>query len=144
MGDRQAGALRAAVAARALAARLEERGYRVRFPPGRDPAVFKVDGLPGGPDVEVSAGDDGWTSCYYTGRSAAEAVGVIARLPFPGHPQAQAYVGDTLTATWGGIEIEWHHMPPHHGRPAGPGQAVAALLGHMAVLAGTTTTERST
>ena len=48
MADPPATALSGA-AARALAARLAERGYRVRFPPGRDPAVFRVTGLPGGP-----------------------------------------------------------------------------------------------
>jgi hypothetical protein len=64
-----------------------------------------VTGLPGGSDVEVSAGDDGGTSCYYTGRSSAEAASVIARLPVPGKPRAQAAVWDTLTATWDGIEI---------------------------------------
>lgn len=39
--------------ARALAARLTAHGYQVRFPPGRDLAVFQVTGLPGNPHVEV-------------------------------------------------------------------------------------------
>jgi hypothetical protein len=129
MGDRRG----APPEAGALAARLAAHGYQTWFPPGRDPATFKVTGLPGGPDVEVSAGDDGWTSCYYTGRSTAEAASVIARLPVPGKPQAA--VRDTLTETWGGIEIEWHCLPPGEGCPAGPEQA-AALLAHLAVLSG--------
>ena len=52
MADQQAAALPGAAtgaAARALAARLAQHGYQVSFPPGRDPAVFKVTGLPGGP-----------------------------------------------------------------------------------------------
>jgi hypothetical protein len=85
--------------ARALAARLTEHGYRVRFPPGRDPAAFKVTGLPGGPDVEVTAEDDGSTACHYTGRTRAQAARVIARLPVPGNPQIQAVTSDTLIAT---------------------------------------------
>jgi hypothetical protein len=52
--------------ARALAARLVTRGYQVTFPPGRDSATFKVDGLPGRPDTEVSAEDDGRIQCHYT------------------------------------------------------------------------------
>ena len=57
MADRQAAALAGAAtgaAARALAARLAQHGYQVSFPPGRDPAVFKVTGLPGSPYVEVN------------------------------------------------------------------------------------------
>jgi len=60
----------------------------VSFPHGRDPAVFKVTGLPDGPDVEVTAEDDGSAACHYTGRSAAQAATVIARLPAPGRSQA--------------------------------------------------------
>lgn len=120
--------------ARILAARLREYGYRVRFPPGRDPAAFKVMGLPGGPDVEVCAEDDGSTACHYTGRSRAQAARVIARLPVPGHPQIQAIVSGTLIATWDGIEVEWHYLPPHG--PADPGQITAALLAHLAILGG--------
>ena len=135
MGDRRRALPGAGVLAEALAARLAAHGYQTWFPPGRDPATFKVTGLPGGPDVEVSVGDDGGTSCYYTGRSAAEAASVIARLPVPGKPRARLAVRDTLTATWDGIEIEWHCLPPGEGCPAGPGQA-AALLAHLAVLSG--------
>ena len=119
--------------AKLLAARLEEHGYTVAFPPGRDPAVFKVTGLPGGPYVEVTAEDSGQAACHYTGRSAAEAAQVIARLPAPGQPQDD--VGpDTLTATWDGIEIEWHYQPP--AGSAGLDQVAAAVLAHLAVLDG--------
>jgi hypothetical protein len=104
------------------------------FPPGRDPAAFKVTGLPGGPDVEVTAEEDGSTACHYTGRSRAQAASVIARLPVPGHPQIQAIISGTLIATWDGIEVEWHYLPPHG--PADPGQITAALLAHLAVLGG--------
>ncbi|HET9894601.1 MAG TPA: hypothetical protein VFQ44_06665 [Streptosporangiaceae bacterium] len=121
--------------ARALAARLREHGYQVMVPPGRDPAVFKVAGLPGGADVEVTAEDNGLTACYYAGRSTAEAAEVIARLPVPGHPQILAATADTVTATWGGIEIEWHYQPPA-GRPADVDQVTAALLAHLAILDG--------
>ena len=103
------------VMARALAARLAGRGYQARFPPGRDPAVFKVTGLYGDPDVEVTAEDDGQTACPYTGRSAAEAAVVIARLPPPGSSRAQAAAAGTVTATWDGIAIEWHWPPPAPG-----------------------------
>ncbi|MGH3271653.1 MAG: hypothetical protein ACRDN1_21700 [Trebonia sp.] len=116
--------------ARLLAARLAEHGYRVMFPPGRDPAVFKVTGLPGGPYVEVTAEDSGQAACHYTGRSAAEAAQVIARLP-----EIEAAASDTVTATWDGIEIEWHYQPPA-GEPAGPDQVATALLAHLAVLDG--------
>ena len=68
--------------AKLLAARLEEHGYLVTLPPGRDPAVFKVTGLPGGPYVEVSAEDNGQAACHYT--DPDEAARVIARLPVPG------------------------------------------------------------
>jgi hypothetical protein len=121
--------------ARVLAARLAGHGYRVRFPPDRDPAAFKVTGLPGAPDVEVTAEDDGSAACHYTGRTRAEAARVIARLPVPGHPQIQAVLSSTLIATWDGIEVEWHYLPPR-GRPADPAQVTAALLAHLAVLDG--------
>jgi hypothetical protein len=133
VGDRRGASLEAGIRARALAARLAAHGYQAWFPPGRDPATFKVAGLPGSPDVEVSAGDDGGTSCYYTGRSKLEAASVIARLPVPGKPHALAAARDTLTATWDGIEIEWHCLPPGERRPAGREQE-AALLAHLAVL----------
>ena len=135
MGDRRGASREAGIRARALAARLAAHGYQAWFPPGRDPATFKVTGLPGGPDVEVSARDDGGASCYYTGRSTAEAASVIARLPLPGKPRATLAVRDTLTATWDGIEIEWHCLPSGEGCPAGPEQE-AALLAHLAVLSG--------
>ena len=137
MADQQAAALPGAAtdaAALALAARLAQHGYRVSFPPGRDPAVFKVTGLPGSPDVEVTAEDNGQADCHYTGRSTAEAARVIARLPVPGEPQADTQP-DTVTATWDGIEIEWHYQPPA-GQPAGLDQVAAALLAHLAVLNG--------
>jgi len=135
MADRQAPALPGAAtgaAARALAARLARHGYEVSFPPGRDPAVFKVTGLPGRPDVEVSAEDDGSASCHYTGCTPVQAARVIARLPAPGRSQAQL-AGETVTATWGGIEVEWHYQPPQE-QPADPRQMTAALLAHLAVL----------
>ncbi len=116
--------------AKLLATRLEEHGYTVAFPPGRDPAVFKVTGLPGGPYVEVTAEDSGQAACHYTGRSTAEAAQVIARLP-----EIEAAASDTVTATWDGIEIEWHYQPPA-GQPAGPDQVATALLAHLAVLDG--------
>ena len=124
----------AGAAALALAARLAQHGYRVSFPPGRDPAVFKVTGLPGSPDVEVTAEDNGQAACHYTGRSTAEVARVIARLPVPGQPEDES-APDTVTATWDGIEIEWHYQPPD-GQPADPRQMTAALLAHLAVLDG--------
>lgn len=120
--------------AKLLAARLEEHGYTVAFPPGRDPAVFGVTGLPASPYVEVTAEDNGQAACHYTGRTTAEAAEVIARLPVPGQPQAES-APDTVTATWDGIEIEWHYQPPA-GQPAGLDQVAAALLAHLAVLNG--------
>jgi hypothetical protein len=137
MPDRRAAALAVAAtdaAALALAARLAQHGYRASFPPGRDPAVFKVTGLAGRPDVEVSAENDGSAHCHYTGRSTAEAAQVIARLPGPGQHQDES-APDTVTATWDGIEIEWHYQPPD-GQPADPRQMTAALLAHLAVLDG--------
>jgi len=103
--------------AKLLAARLEEHGYTVAFPPERDPAVFRVAGLPGGPCVEVTAEDNGQAACHYTGRSTAAAAQVIARLPVRGQPQDDS-APDTMTATWDGIEIEWHYQPPA-GQAAG-------------------------
>jgi hypothetical protein len=119
--------------ARLLAARLEEHGYMVAFPAGRDPAVFKVSGLPGSPYVEVTAEDNGQAACHYTGRTAAEAARVIARLPVHGRSLAESQP-DTVTATWDGIEIEWHYQPL--AGPAGPDQVAAAVLAHLAVLGG--------
>jgi hypothetical protein len=136
MADRRAAALPGAAkdaAALALAARLAQHGYRASFPPGRDPAVFKVTGLIGGPCVEVSAEEDGQAACHYTGRTTAEAARVIARLPVTGQPQPESQP-DTVTAVWDGIEIEWHYQPP--AGPAGPDQVAAALLAHLAVLDG--------
>lgn len=124
----------AGAAARSLAARLAEHGYQVSFLPGRDPAVFKVTGLAGDPCVEVTAEENGQAACHYTGRSTAEAAPVIARLPVPGQPEDES-APDTATATWDGIEIEWHYQPPA-GQPAGPDQVAAALLAHLAVLDG--------
>ena len=84
MTDQQAAALPGAAtgeAARALAVLLAQHGYEVSFPPGRDPAVFKVTGLPGRPDVEVTAENDGSAACHYTACTATQAAKVIARLP---------------------------------------------------------------
>lgn len=119
--------------AQVLAARLAERGYHVMFPAGRDPAAFNVTGLPGAPDVEVAAEDDGSAACHYTGRSIAEAAEVIARLPVPGHPEIEAATADTVIATWDGIEVEWHYRPLD-GQPADPGRVTAALLDHLGIL----------
>ena len=137
MADQQAAALPGAAtgaAARALAARLEAHGYQVSFPPGRDPAVFKVTGLPGRPDVEVSAENHGSAPCHYTGCTPVQAAKVIARLPAPGRSQVQL-AGETVTAIWGGIEVEWHYQPPQE-QPGDPRQMTAALLAHLAVLGG--------
>jgi len=120
--------------AKLLAARLEEHGYTVAFPAGRDPAVFRVTGLPASPYVEVTAEDNGQAACHYAGRTTAEAAEVIARLPVPGQPQDES-APDTVTATWDGIEIEWHYQPPA-GQPAGPDEVAAAVLAHLAVLDG--------
>jgi hypothetical protein len=129
--------------AQALAARLTASGYRVRFLPGRDPAVFNVIRLRGGPDVEVSAEDDGSVWCHYTGRTRAEAARVFARLPVPGHTQVQAATAGTLTATWDGIAIEWHYLPPG-GKPAGLDQVTTAVLAHLAILGGGYPDEKDT
>ena len=122
-------------AARALAARLAEHGYRVTFPAGRDPAVFKLAGLPGDPDVEVSAEDSAPAACQYTGGGLAEAAAVIARLPVPDYSVAQAAASETVMAAWDGIEIEWHYLTLP-GQPADVGQVAAALLAHLPVLVG--------
>jgi hypothetical protein len=122
-------------AARALAARLAEHGHPVMFPAGRDPAVFKLAGLPGDPDVEVTAEDNGSAACHYTGSGLAEAAAVIARLPVPGHSPDQAAADDAVIGAWGGIEIEWHYLTLPE-QPAGAGQVAAALLAHLSVLAG--------
>ena len=114
--------------ARALAARLTVHGYQVRFPPGRDLAVFQVTGLPGDPYVEVCAEDDGWTGCHYTGWTAAGAAEVIGRLPATAPPGIDV-------ATWDGIEVEWHCIPSG-GQPADPDHIVRLLLAHLAVLDG--------
>jgi hypothetical protein len=119
--------------AKLVAGRLEGHGYRVMFPPGRDPAVFKVIGLEGRPYVEVTAEDSGRAACHYTGRSTVEAARVIERLPVPGRSLAES-LPETVTATWDGIEIEWHYQPP--AGSASLDQVAAALLTHLAVLDG--------
>ena len=139
MADRL-GAVRPAAAvtgaaARALAARLAEHGYQVTSLPGHDPAVFKLAGLPGDPDVEVTAEDNGATACHYTGSSLAEAAAVIARLPLSRHPAPKADASDTVIAAWEGIEIEWHYLASPGQRPDVE-QVAAALLAHLSVLAG--------
>jgi hypothetical protein len=121
--------------ARDLAARLSGHGYQVVFPPGRDPAVFKVTGLPDGGAAEVTAEDDGRAACHYTGRSTAEAAEVIARRPAPGPLQGQDAVAGLATATWDGVEVKWHYQPSA-GQAADPGQVAPALLAHLAVLDG--------
>ena len=138
MADRL-GAVRPAAAvtgaaARVLAARLAEHGYRVTFLSGRDPAVFKLSGLPGDPDVEVTA-EDGPAACHYTASSLAEAAAVIARLPLSCHPATQADASDTVIAAWEGIEIEWHYLASP-GQHPDVEQVAAALLAHLSVLAG--------
>ena len=120
--------------AKLLAARLEEHGYTVAFPAGRDPAVFRMTGLPASPYVEVTAEDNGQAACHYAGRTTAEAAEVIARLTVSGQPQDES-APDTVTATWDGIEIEWHYQPPA-GQPVGPDEVAAAVLAHLAVLDG--------
>jgi hypothetical protein len=69
--------------ARTLAARLTAHGYHVVFPLDRDPAAFKVADLPGGPDVEVCAEDDGSAGCLYTGRTRADAAPSSAGFRYP-------------------------------------------------------------
>ena len=120
--------------ARVLAARLTADGYEVRFPSGRDLAMFKVTGLPGSPDVEVTAEDDGSVGCYYTGRTLAEAAQVIARLPAPGQCGALVATGDVEIATWDGVVVERNYLPPA-GHHAGSQQVADLLIDHLAVLA---------
>ena len=138
MAERQGTAhLAAAVtgaAARALASRLAEHGYRVRFLPGREPAVFQLTGLPGDPDVEVTAGDNGPAACHSTGSGLAAAATATARLPVSGHPAARA-ASDTPITGGEGTEIEWHYLTSP-GQPVDAGQVAAALLAHLSVLAG--------
>ena len=43
--------------------------------------------------------------------------------------------GEISTATWGGTEIEWDYQPPD-GQRVGLDQIAAALLAHLAVLDG--------
>ena len=57
MGNRRGASLEAGIRARALAARLAAHGYQTWFPPGRDPATFKVTGLPGGPTARRTPRD---------------------------------------------------------------------------------------
>jgi hypothetical protein len=114
--------------AREIAARLTAYGHEVRFPPGRDVAVFQVTSLPGDPHVEVRAEDAGWTGCHYTARAAAEVAEVTGRLP------ATALPG-TVVAAWGGIDVEWHCIPSG-GQPAHADHIAGLLLAHIAVLDG--------
>jgi len=121
--------------ARAPAARLAEHGYRVTLLSRRHPAVFKLTGLPGDPDVEVTTEDNGPAACHHTCTSLAEAAAVIARLPVSGCPAVQASATDAVIAAWEGIEIEWHYLISPR-QPADVGQVAAALLAHLSVLAG--------
>ncbi len=115
--------------ARTLAARVEAAGYQVQVPPGRDPAVFTVTGLPGDPQVEVTAEEDGNAGCFYMGRTPADAAQVIGRLAErPGHP-------DVEVSALEDIAVEWNYLPPA-GRPADPGQIAELVLAHLAVIAG--------
>jgi hypothetical protein len=84
--------------------------------------------------MEVSAENDGSAQCHYTGCTPVQAAKVIARMSAPGRSQV-AVASEISTATWGGIEVEWHHQPPD-GQAAGPRQMTAALLAHLAVLGG--------
>ncbi|MGH3280895.1 MAG: hypothetical protein ACRDNW_17420 [Trebonia sp.] len=126
-------------AARALATRLAGHGYRVTFlsrrDSRRDPAVFKLTGLPGDPDIEVTAEDNGLAACHSTGSNLAEAAAVIARLPLSGYPGTWADASNAVIAAWEGIEIEWHYLLLP-GQPADTEQVAAALLAHLSVLAG--------
>ena len=63
----------------------------------------------------------------------SDTVEVIARLPVPGYPEIEAATADTVMATWGGIEVEWHYRPLD-GQPADPDQVTAALLAHLGIL----------
>jgi hypothetical protein len=133
-GTAHSGATVTGTTARALAVRLAEHGYRVIFPAGRDPAVFKLTGLPGDPDVEVTAEDNGPAACPHTGSNLTEAATVIARLAVPARSPAQA-ASDAVIAAWDGVEIEWHYLTSP-GQPAGAEQVAVALLSHISVLAG--------
>jgi len=134
MGDQKVAVPATGALARMLATTMAERGYQVVFPPGRDPAVFKVTGLRGNPEVEVIAEDDGFTGCFYIGRTAADAAQVIGRLPAPGQPDAQVATCDVQIATWDGIAVEWNYLTPD-GQPGDPEHITELLLAHLAVIA---------
>jgi hypothetical protein len=107
----------------------------VTFPAGRDPAVFKLTGLPGDPDIEITAEDNGSAACRYAASNLAEVATVIARLPVPGHSPAQAVVGDAAIAAPDRTEIEWHYLTSL-AQPVGAEQIAAAILAHLSVVAG--------
>jgi hypothetical protein len=50
-------------------------------------------------------------------------------------PENAGQLSETATATWGGIEVEWHYQPPEE-QPGDPRHMTAALLAHLAVLGG--------
>jgi hypothetical protein len=122
MGERRMAALPVTgEMARTQAARVEAAGYQVQFPPGRDPAMFKVIGLPGGPHVEVTAEEDGSAGCFYMGRTPADAAQVIGRLP--GHPDHP----DVEISTWEDIAVEWNYLPRTSGPPTPAGSRSCCL-----------------
>jgi hypothetical protein len=94
-----------------------------------------VTGLPGNPEVEVTAEDDGFTGCFYIGRTAADAAQVIGRLPAPGQPDAHVATCDVQIATWDGIAVEWNYLPPD-GLSGDMEHITELLLAHLAVIAG--------
>ena len=120
--------------AQVLAVRLAAHGYRVTFPSDRGPAVFKLTGLPGDPDVEVTVGDGGPSAYRYPNSNLAEAAAVTTRLPSPG-AAVRGAAGEAAAAARDGLEIEWHYLALP-GQPIGEEQVPAALLAHLSVLAG--------
>lgn len=63
------------------------------------------------------------TQAVGTGCTQEQAGKVIARLSAPGRSQVQL-VGEMATATWGGVEVEWHYRPteeqPGHAGDGAP------------------------
>ncbi|MGH3247245.1 MAG: hypothetical protein ACRDOI_13695 [Trebonia sp.] len=121
-----------AVQAQSLAARLSAHGYQVQFPADRDPAVFKLTGLPGDPDVEVSAGEDGSAVCHHRPQHGK---GHRGHRPAADGLPAPAAASDAVIAAWTGIAVEWHYLASA-GEPACAEQVAVVLLAHLAVLGG--------